>query len=182
MGGSSAACCRGSLKSSGLPGDAVRGGSIYLPCGEQVHGHRPVESAAPGEAQPAASLRHGPGGGGAGGCGRDGPTPSWGCLQTGEALRRLGVCVSAKVEPRRHALRASSFLRPVRGPSRSGWEPQWGGGESRAGASPELVVPATALRRCEEGWGELLLLLLLLHRGTGGGGASKRRRRDAVQA
>lgn len=29
-----------------------------------------------------------------------------------------------EVEPRRHALRASSYLRPVRGPSRSGWEPQ----------------------------------------------------------
>lgn len=52
---------RGSLRSSGLPGDAVRGGSIYLPRREQVHGHRSVESAAPGEAQSAASLRHGPG-------------------------------------------------------------------------------------------------------------------------
>lgn len=70
-----------------------------------------------------------------------------------------------------------SVGRAARGGNRSGE-----GGESRAGASPELVVPATALRRCEEGWGELLLLLLLLHRGTGGGGASKRRRRDAVQA
>lgn len=60
--GSTGVCCGGgSLRSSGLPGDAVRGGSIYLPRREQVHGHRSVERAAPGEAQPAASLRHGPG-------------------------------------------------------------------------------------------------------------------------
>lgn len=51
----------GGLRSSGSPGYAARGGSIYLPRREQVHGHRSVESAAPGEAQPAASLRHGPG-------------------------------------------------------------------------------------------------------------------------
>lgn len=43
-----------------LPRDAVRGGSVYLPGGEQVHGHRSVESPAPGETQPATSLRHGP--------------------------------------------------------------------------------------------------------------------------
>lgn len=53
-----------------------------------------------------------------------------------------------------------------------------GGGES-SWSDPELVVPATALRRCEQGWGELLLLL---HRGTGGGGASKGRGRDAAKA
>lgn len=45
------------------PWNAVRGGSIYFPCGKQVHRHGSVESPTPRETQPATSLRHGSGGG-----------------------------------------------------------------------------------------------------------------------
>lgn len=86
--------------------------------------------------------------------GWDSPTPSWGgggfCRP---ALRCLGVCVSVKLngvtvtamrgEPRR----ASSFLRP-------GWGRTAVGNRAGAkGATAELPVPTTPLRRCE-GWRE----------------------------
>lgn len=74
---------------SALPRDAVRGGSVYLPCCEQVHGHRSVQSPAPGETQPATSLRHGPG------CGWGCPTPSWG-FQTAKTARVFSQYLSEK--------------------------------------------------------------------------------------
>lgn len=77
---------------SALPRDAVRGGSIYLPCCEQVHGHRSVESPAPGETQPATSLRHGPR------CGWGCPTPSWGFQTADQCGSSLCVFVQ-EVEP-----------------------------------------------------------------------------------
>lgn len=165
---------RGSLTGSDSPGDAVRGGSVYLPRREQVHGHRSVESAAPGEAQPAASLRHGAG------CGWDSPIPSWvrgrgggGSADQGGSSSVFGVWVRVREVERRHAHGEAERTSGVEvmSPSRLemrgggvGWgggpseplgraEPQWEVAQEPTERPRSWVVPTAPLRRCE-GWGE----------------------------
>lgn len=151
---------RGS-RSSGLPGDAVRRGSVDLPRREQVHGHRSVESAAPGEAQPAASLRHGPGQSdteledGGGGQQR-------GCFC--RPGRLFGVGGGTWAAPLRVTRRTGSFVRPA-------WEVGNRGGN---GASAELPLKTTPLGRCESWRGERGREgEPSPHRRTEGGGARK---------
>lgn len=135
---------------SALPRDAVRGGSIYLPCCKQVHGHRSVQSPAPGETQPATSLRHGPG------CGWGCPTPSWG-FQTADQCGS-SLCVFVQEVETLHAhgsalwTAADQLISPQVGvvlfvPRRN----CSGSSAVVNGPTAELVVPTTLLR-VYEGW------------------------------
>lgn len=119
-----------------LPRDAVRGGSVYLPRCKQVHGDRSVESPAPGETQPAASLRHGPG------CWWDYPTPSWGGVGNSRPVRVLCICVCFR---EKQPLR--THVNAVQTAEDELISPVWSSvpGRDCSGATAELVVPTTLL-------------------------------------